>query len=324
MTGDERRRAVAIYAVLLMLLGLFFIFGGPPDRTLFWDGLFDAGHVLLFAASTLLAVRLALSLDTGPRIQSWRAAQVFVGMMLLAPLSEVVQMVQPSRNPSLNDVLRDSAGVIAVWLWWLPSSSMLQSVTSWRLGAALRIAGAAVLVLAIGVPLASIARVYDGRKRAMPDLVRLDGSNWERRLVRVRNARLTPSVVVTDGETRRVQAPATLALRPGRYPGIALNEPYPDWTPYRQLVFDVESPDGAPRGWTVRVHDASHNGDYRDRFNREFVLTGGRQTITIPLEDVRRAPVNREMDMRHIRGVAMFAWELDHAAQVEVGPLRLE
>jgi hypothetical protein len=324
MTRDQRRPAVATHAVLLMLLGVFFIFGSPPDRTLFWDGLFDAGHVVLFAAATFLVLRLALSRDPGPRNQSWRAAQVFAGMLLLAPLSEVVQMVQPSRNPSLNDVLRDSAGVMAVWLWWLPTSGMSWSVTRRRLGAALRIAAAAVLMLATVVPLASIARVYDGRRKALPHLVRLDGSHWERRLVRVRNARLTPSVVVTDGDARRVQAPATLALRPGRYPGIALNEPYPDWTPYRQLVFDVRSAEGAPLAWTVRVHDASHNGDYRDRFNREFVLTGGRQTITIPLEDVRRAPAKREMDMRHIRGVAMFAWELDHAAQVEVGPLRLE
>jgi hypothetical protein len=320
--GDDRR-AIAIYGVLTVLLGAFFVLVDPPERTLFWDGLFDAGHSVLFAVLTWLALGLAFTLDPVPQHRTRRAVQVLGGMLLLAPLSEVVQIVQPSRHPSLSDVWRDAAGASAVLLWWLAARrGPAHAVVTRRVALVQRVGGVALLAVAVLVPLVAITRVYNGRRNALPAILRLDDSYWERRLLRVRDARLT-TAVGREGEGANAPA-ALLTLQPATYPGMALTEVYPDWSGYRRLVFEVDVRSGAPVALTLRVHDAEHRGDYDDRFNTEIKLSSGRQTIAIALEDVRRAPAHREMDMHRIRGVAMFAWQLDHVAELAVGPLRLE
>ena len=41
--------------------------------------------------------------------------------------------------------------------------------------------------------------------------------------------------------------------------------------------------------------------------NRSFSILQGWQSITIPLDQINTAPENRQMDMRQIQGVGIFA-----------------
>jgi hypothetical protein len=79
-----------------------------------------------------------------------------------------------------------------------------------------------------------------------------------------------------------------------------------------------------PLPLTLRIHDAVHNGQYEDRFNRQIVLTPGRNRIEIPLADLRAAPRRREMDLRHISGIGIFAYRLTDPVVIYLGPIRLE
>jgi hypothetical protein len=179
------------------------------------------------------------------------------------------------------------------------------------------------LMLGIALQFAFVVDVYIKRDRLFPTLLRLDGSRWERQLVSIRGAQFVPTDVV--GPLASGEAPfALLRLRPGRAPGLRFEEPYPNWVGYKKLVFTVDAAVEPTVTLTIRVYDAEFEGADEDRFEKNVLLLGGRQSIEIPLEDIRRAPAVREMDLRRIRGIELFAWHLGQATDLYVGPLRLE
>ena len=117
---------------------------------------------------------------------------------------------------------------------------------------------------------------------------------------------------------------ARLDLKPGAYPGIGIVEPHPDWSGYRRLVITIVSDLDAPLPVAIRVHDLAHDQRYEDRFNRALTVEPGVNRFAIALDDIRHAPDRREMDMRHIRGVLLFAYRRTLPTRVYLGPIRLE
>ncbi|HQJ10143.1 MAG TPA: hypothetical protein PLF54_14135, partial [Deltaproteobacteria bacterium] len=113
-------------------------------------------------------------------------------------------------------------------------------------------------------------------------------------------------------------------LSPGEYPGIALEELYGDWNGYRTFSFDAYLEGGKPLPITVRINDALHNQDYTDRFNKQFVLTPGANTIVIDLYEVRKAPRKRLMDMSRITDICIFSYRLNEPRTLFLDNFRLE
>jgi hypothetical protein len=74
----------------------------------------------------------------------------------------------------------------------------------------------------------------------------------------------------------------------------------------------------------IRINDAAHDNRYADRFNRQVVIRPGVNRVVIPLDDVRRAPNRREMDMRHIRQIIVFGYRVTAPTHVYLGPIRLD
>jgi VanZ family protein len=111
----------------------------------------------------------------------------------------------------------------------------------------------------------------------------------------------------------------------GRWPGVSLREPVPDWSAYRTLLIDVENPDAVKLGFTVRVHDRGHWRDYSDRFNRHFELASGeRRTLRIDLGEVARAPKGRRMDLRQVADVTLLRDTKVGGNRLRIYTLRLE
>jgi hypothetical protein len=54
------------------------------------------------------------------------------------------------------------------------------------------------------------------------------------------------------------------------------------------------------------------------------VIRPGVNRVVIPLDDVRRAPNRREMDMRHIRQIIVFGYRVTAPTHVYLGPIRLD
>ncbi len=327
-TADDdrrgRRASAAIWAVLLVGLLVLFELGDVPERTRFWDSVYHAGHVPLFG---MVAISILGLLRAGgarvDRPQPWWLA--FGLTVALGGITETLQIFQSGRDASCWHFLRDVAGASAFLLVVATArsrrsfSGLIRSAG----GRAVAWAAAALMVCAALFDLAATVMIYGERDLAFPTLFALDGSWWERQFIETSSSVLTPHVrpphvVLPSGESL-----ARLDLKPGTYPGVAFDEPYPDWRGARSLVLTFVSDLDVPLQLTIRVHDVKHDNRFEDRFNRLLVIHPGLNRIVIPLDDVRRAPDRREMDMRHIRGIVLFGYQLAQPTHVYLGPLRL-
>jgi hypothetical protein len=307
---------VARLLLLACLLALLF-FGNVPEHTRFWEALFDAGHAPLFGVIALLVHGLLSREHRAGRVLA-SSALAFGVTLILAAGTEAVQYLQPERDVSTADFLRDSAGAGAFLLlgaaWRAPQTARA------RVAAAL----AAVLLAAAAAELIYTTSLYAARDRAFPTLYALDGSWRERPFIDAGANTLTPGQVPAATGATEVGPLARLDLNPGLYPGLAFDEPYPDWRGFRRLTFTVVSDLDQPLELTIRVHDALHDLRYADRFNRRVTIKPGVNRIAIPVDDIRRAPGGREMDLRRIRGIMIFAYRLEQPLHLYLGPLRLE
>jgi hypothetical protein len=57
---------------------------------------------------------------------------------------------------------------------------------------------------------------------------------------------------------------------------------------------------------TLRIDDVAHNQEHKDRFNRTFSIEPGLNDLAVTLDDVRRAPAEREMDLRRMAQLILF------------------
>ena len=292
--------------LLLAALLVVLVAGETPERTRFWQALFDFGHAPLMGVAALV-VRDLLAARGGawPRRAPVAAFALTVG---LGAAVEALRMLQPDRTASLTDLSRDAAGAAAFLL--LRDGLRTNRAGLRRLLPSL--AGVAVLAAA-SAGFARTAALYVERDRALPTLFALDGSWWERELMTTLDSRLTPGPRL-----------ARLDLAPGTYPGISFDEPYPDWRRYHRLVVEIVSDLDAPFPMAIRIHDAAHNQRYEDRFTRRFIVQPGENRYDIPLAAVRRAPLGREMDLSRIRGFMIFTRRLQRPTHVYLRPLRLE
>ncbi len=307
-------------AALAALLG-FLMLGEPPERTRFWMAFFDFGHAPLAGVAALLVRSLvrrppaAVPGAVSGFLQRHASIVAFALTVALGAAVEGLQVLQVHRDASWQDLWRDAAGAVSFLLLFDAAAGGTHQ-RGWQQSRAGRWAAvlmAAALLAAAAVPLGRTIAVYLARNRAAPTLFALDGSWWERVLIEEGHSRLTPS-----------RSPARLDLEPAGYPGITFNEPYPDWRGYRFLVLTIASDLDVPLTMAIRIHDATHNRRFEDRFNRRLTVEPGQNVYRIPVDEIRRAPRGREIDLRRIRGILIFAANLDRPAHVYLGPLRLE
>jgi hypothetical protein len=316
--------ATVAWVVLVAALLLFLFFADVPQPTLFWDAFFDAGHAPLFGVIAIALLRIVSATRPGiPPARAWGIA--FWTAFGIGAATEVLQFFQPSRDPSFIDLSRDFAGSAGFLLLAaaVPRASgrtgPLRSVRQRWAAAAL---GLALLGVAWAY-LASTVVLYAERDARLPVVVSFDGSWWERRLIEEHDSRLVygqrpPGGADEAGEFVR------LDLKRAEYPGFQVTEPYPDWRGYHALTFTVISALDHPVALNVRIHDERHDNRFADRFNRGLVIAPGVNRVVIPIDDIRRAPDRREMDLAHVKAIILFAHRPPAALQVYVGPFRLE
>jgi hypothetical protein len=312
-----RSRFLLLLAVALVVIVLWLL--EPPARTLFWETVFDLGHVPLFGvAAVLVRGALAGRLRNGALEGSRAFATPFFVTVALAAGAEAVQFIQPNRSPSISDFLRGAAGAAAGLLLWTGKAPLTSIRQRLRWPAAV----AGLLMLVASAQLVFVVASYAARARAFPVLFRLDGSWWEGAFLKFGEAALTPNAPALPAAS--TETFAGLDLQPALYAGVMLDEPYPDWTGYGRLVFTVASQLESSLTLNVRIHDAWHVNRYDDRFNAQYEIKPGTNRIEISLDDVREAPVAREMDMRRIRGIILFVYQLREPSHVYLSALRLE
>jgi len=303
--------SLTICAMLLALIHLY-----RPQGTGLWMETFtNSVHVPVFA---LIALGLFVALRSLTKLRFWGCVAVTTALaLLLAALSEVAQISGP-RDASLEDMIAD----------WLGSISMLTLIIAFSRRSKLErqarafwaIAGIIVISMALK-PLILVSVAYVERNRHVPVLFNFEVP-LSQTFLRLQNSTLE----IIDHPSGR-QKIGEVTFESGPWPGLIFHDMWPNWSDYSFLVIELAIDGSQPLEIHIRVHDWIHtlgSQPYNDRFNLSYTLQNGSQITRIPLDEIRAAPSNREMDLSRIHGMVVFATRAEAGRSFELVEIRLE
>ena len=321
------RSTAGILALLLLCLMAIGLLGlaRPIGSSILMDRVNSAGHFLFFGLLVLLSALATARLWPGATPPAWLAGLIGLGFAVLAGGAlEWAQMAIPGRSASWEDLTQDVLGAVAaVSLLNLTGLLQIGRDRKGRPWASLLVLSATTFWGA--TPLASCLLDYHHRNRAMPLLIDFHAS-WAQRFLHLDDSvTLQPIAPPVHWPAKAGTHVARLQIgTEERFAGWVVNEPYPVWPVDSVLVIDLLLTSPEQQLLVLRVHDATHNNDYYDRFNRELPLRHGFQQVRIPVRDIRNGPRSRELDLDHIRGFHLFAIDPSVPIEITIGNVRLE
>lgn len=239
-------------------------------------------------------------------------------------LHEYSQIIGP-RDADIRDLAKDAAGAITFLGLYMVYDKKI-TVFGRKLGQDLKIlilAIAALLILAVMAPIAVWGGAYLYRNHSFPTICDFE-SFWEIKFLKTEDTVLEPVVAPYANEYGTKNNVGKLIFLKGEYPGIAIVEPYPDWSGYESFDFIVFSELEYPVLLSVRIEDSMHNENYSDRFNRTITVYPGLSDISILLDDIRKGPATRDMDMADIQAIHIFVHNPDKEFALYFDDFRLE
>ena len=292
---------MASIAILLVAV----VFAPVPGHSVWLSRVHDFAHGPIFGC---VAVLTLVGLRRWPPFARWswlRQYAIALGVASALGLLTEAAQIPAGRDASWLDLRHDVLGAVAVLALFALVDPVLRSRRSWTARGALLAIGVALLGF-LAAPTLRAAVEYRDRRMSFPVIADFSSSVdlyfiW--RIASIVEAAPTPEAV------RRYpgEAGARVRFLPQRYAGVQFHEPFPDWRGFNTLAIDVANPTDRALPLVVRVHDAQHNDEYRDRYNRKFRLEPHkREILRVPLADVEGAPHGRRMDMAHIAGVVVF------------------
>ena len=97
-----------------------------------------------------------------------------------------------------------------------------------------------------------------------------------------------------------------LELYPSSYPGLVPMLKDNDWHRFEALRFDVFNQEKKEVSITVRIDDRADYPNYKDRYNKGFILKPGPNNITIPLNSLLTSETKRTLDLKQIHRLLIF------------------
>lgn len=249
-------------------------------------------HVGFFALlGAFVTRRLRLPRTSGSTV---RPIDLLPALLPALVLGGAIELVQPlvGRSASWGDWFVDGAGALLGGTWALRSGMPGRRT--------LLVLAGTVVAAALAVPAASLVdRAL--ALRAFPVL-----GDFESPLETLRWNR----GVRTDERARTGTHALRIELLPGPWSGATLERSFGDWNRARSFAFSVYvPPEDPPLRWVVTVRDRTGwaRGDAAsDRFDHVFVLGPGWNDLEIPVEDIRRAPAGRMLDLDDLTSVIFF------------------
>ncbi len=297
MNSRSGASTIAVALAVTGLTTLLFVGGPGGDWPRSLRHLWDLGHVGLFGLATLLALRGGLAGWSLPR----QTGAILGGALFLGAATEWLQRGS-DRSASMGDLQRDLIGAALVLAFVSPAVARLPR---WRRGAA-----RAAVLLALGWQVAPMLRATADELASRHDFPVLAGFE---RPFEVERWRGSAKFQVAAAPARSGRHSLRVDLGTSTYSGVTLAEFPGDWTGHRELVFSVFNPDTDPLELVCKVNDREHRQRghrSEDRFNRRLTVAPGWNDFTISLEEIRAAPLEREMDLTQVATLQLFAVRL--------------
>lgn len=292
----------------------------PGDNFLIGE-IQNTAHTVVFGLLSVVLLGLSRLIFAKALVQSYKHYYMsFVVTVFIGAAIEFIQIFG-LRDADIWDLVRDMVGAAAFLGFYATVDPRVAPGWTKRVRIGIRFGSIAVLIAAF-VPLALWLGAYLNRNAVFPQLLTFD-SVWETKFLTTRNAEIDRVAPPADF-TQAVGKVGRLSMFPGDYCGFRIAEPYPDWTGYDRLSFDVYSHLDTTVTLGVRIDDIHHNQKYEDRYNGAFTVSPGTNRLSIDLRDVRHAPSSREMDMTAILYVLFFTYDPKERLVLYLDRIRLE
>jgi len=301
-----------LWFIAITLAFLLFAGGPGPDEPRSLGHVWDLGHIAAFLVWTVLWLRTGTAARMTAR-RRWSVA--LAACAALAVLTEAAQWVI-GRDLSVEDGLRDMLGGLLALSWGERAAAGTRP--GWRLFG--RLASLVLLTAALAPFSTAVADEWMGR-RSFPVLsdfeTPFESGRWEG----------SASHVIDRSHASRGNASLRVDLVPAEYSGVELVHAPRDWRGYRRLRIEVFNPGTDELELYGRIHDGEHDRrgrSYRERYNTVFRLAPGWNALTIDLDEARRGPASRSMDMSDIRSFMLFVSRLRAPRTIFIDHVRLE
>lgn len=97
-----------------------------------------------------------------------------------------------------------------------------------------------------------------------------------------------------------------MELYPSDYPGLTPMLKENDWRGFKALCFDIYNPEEKQVRISVRIDDKKDYPDYKDRYNKSFILNQGMNQISIPLNSLVTSGKDRNLNLKNIYRLLIF------------------
>ncbi len=281
-----------------------------PSHTFLWKAVNNFGHVPLFGlvAIVLLWMSRMLSHSSG-RAGLRHYGIAMIGVLVLALLTESLQSLTVTRSSTLTDVVHDLLGATCgLVLFFTCDAHLTGAWVQWRQFPRNFILRVCVMIV-VGITLFPVLKwsySYWERANRFPSMLEFT-SDRELDFVKASGSQLQVVPPPLGWKQSSEDLVGLIMFYPMKYPGIRLEEPYPDWQGYTYLRFDMYSELSHSQPIGIRIDDTYRTEAFNNRFNRRIMILPGINHIQIPLEDIRQAPESREMDLSTIRRMLLFA-----------------
>jgi len=165
---------------------------------------------------------------------------------------------------------------------------------------------AALILVLIFQPLGPVAMSYAGRSGSFPVIVALT-ENWQQRFVTIQDAMLFTGQPPRSWTQRKNRDTAMISFEPVAEAGFGVSEVYGDWRSFNTLRFQVYSELDSPVELILRIDDQKVETVPADRFERTIIVNPGHNDFEIPHDDIRRGPIDRELQLRTVRHVGIHS-----------------
>ncbi len=288
-TAYSRLRIAVLGCVLFF--GLFLLDFGANTRV--WELLGDAAHVPIFAA-TVFGMAWVFAGSVRPL---WCA-------LAGAALVLFIEFVQPAfgRSASAVDVMNGLIGV---------GCGLAASLLFERFGRrfAPGVIVFAVLFAGLGtawalLPAYSEWQLVEAMRRRLPLIADFEDEESTAFWTALAEKPPEETFFRTTLHARAGRWALKVNTVPMRYSGAELRLEGMSWASHKAFEFAVFVDE--PKTLAVRVDDWGDCDAFDARFNRSFSLNAGWNELSIPVEDVRRGPKNRALDVSRLKRVLFF------------------
>lgn len=287
--GSARMAAVLGSAAAVLLL-LWPVQIQPQGH--YWTAVGGSLHVWLFAGLAWLVGR-ALK----PSHRGWF---LWIGLAILSAGAEGLQS-QVGRSAEWSD-----------WLYGMGGAACLCATGRWRGGRRW------LPVLALSLfPLAWEMDRIRMETQAFPVLAQ-PGTRWSSRGWSLNG------VAMTTTREEGFKLTRTSDARGLSYPGFFREPTRPDWRGIQALRVPIFWPESSPAIFAVRVDDLPGNPPYAERFQKEFTVAQGWNSVRISAQEIAQTAGGRPLRLDHVRQWGVFLVSGVSFDYFSVGTVRLD